>query len=138
ELNDKKTVETRTKLNLTKRWQVVNIDAADVATLQLSIQALRNEITRPDKEVLLFDSANPDKSTPELREALTSYIGPPLAILRVDSAGRVLEVKESKYGPASRYEASPPFVVQLPDVGAQPGQYWERNYAITIEPPQGT
>ena len=59
-------------------------------------------------------------------------------MLRVDAAGRVVEVKESKFGPASRYEANPPFVVNLPAVVPQPNQYWERSYSITLEPPQGT
>lgn len=132
------TVETRTKLDLTKRWQVLEVDPAGIATIQLSILAMRNETTRPNKEVMLFDSTEPDKSTPELREALKSYINAPLAVLRVDASGRVVEVKESKFGPASRFESTPPFVVHLPGAAPQANQYWERNYAITLEPPQGT
>ncbi len=62
----------------------------------------------------------------------------PLAVLRGDGYGRVLEVKESKFGPASRYEAEPPFVGVLPAALPQPGQGWERSYQLTLEPPQGT
>ncbi len=130
--------ETKTKLNLTKRWQVLAVDPAGVATLQLSLTALRNEITRPNNEVLLFDSADTKTGTPELREAMSPFIGTPLAVLRVDAAGRVIEVKESKQGSLSRFETTPPFAVILPNGAPQPGQYWQRDYAITVEPPAGT
>src|SRR5262245_49816115 len=56
-------VETSSKVNLVNRWQVLAVDAQGSATLQLSLTALRHEQTRPGGEVLLFDSANPDKST---------------------------------------------------------------------------
>jgi hypothetical protein len=130
--------ETKTKLNLTKRWQVLAVDPAGVATVQLSLMALRNEITRPNHEVLLFDSADPKVGTPELREAMAAFIGTPLAVLRVDATGRVVEVKESRQGSLSRFETTPPFVIVLFKGAAQPGQYWQRDYAITVEPPAGT
>src|SRR5262249_50783074 len=91
-------VEAQTRPNPTKRWQVTAVDKAGVATLQLSLLALRHEITTPDGETLLYDSANPDKSTPQLREQLGRFVGVPLAVLRVDGYGRVAEVKESKFG----------------------------------------
>jgi hypothetical protein len=132
-------IDSRTRLNLTKRWQVIGVDAAGVATLQLSVLALRMETTTPSGDVLVFDSdkAHIDKSTPELREQLAKFVGPPLALLRVDALGRVLEVKESKFGPPSRFENELPFVGVLPGVVPQVGQAWERPYKITLEPPQG-
>ena len=130
-------VETRTRLNLLKRWQVVSVDAAGVATLQLSLASLRLETTTPGGDKLLFDSIEPDKGTPELREQLLGYVGKPLALLRVDSQGRVVEVKESKFGPASRYENELPFVGMLPAEAPRAGQEWKRDYKITLEPPQG-
>src|SRR5206468_11858884 len=106
--------ETKTRLNLIKRWQVISVDAAGAATLQLSLAMLRLETNTPGGETLLFDSASPDKNTPELRQQLSGYVGKALALLRVDNQGRVLEVKESKFGPASRYENELPFVGVLP------------------------
>jgi len=129
--------ETRTRLTLSKRWQVLSVDGG-VATVQLSLTAMRLETTPPDGQTVLFDSANPDKCTPALKEQLTKFIGTPLAVLRVDGYGRVLEVKESKFGPASRFEAEPPFGGVLPAALPQPGQGWDRAYQITLEPPQGT
>lgn len=132
------TSETTTKLNLTKRWVILAVDGAGVATLQLSLDALRLETSIPNRDALLFDSANPEKSDPHLREQLARFVGQPLAVLRVDSQGRVIEVKESKHGPASRFECEPPFVINLPADGPASGLNWERPYRITLEPPQGT
>jgi hypothetical protein len=131
-------VETKTKLNLVKRWQVKSVDAAGIATMQMSLGLLRIENTRPSGDVLLFDSANPDKSTPEMRKELASYVGQVLAVLRIDLHGKLVEVKESKFGPASRFESELPFVLTLPETALKEGQTWERAYAITLDPPNGT
>jgi hypothetical protein len=65
------------------------------------------------------------------------YVGPPLAVLRIDGRGQVLEVKESKFGPTSRYQNELPFALILPELGPTAGQTWERAYQITLDPPQG-
>jgi len=130
--------QTVNKLNSVKRWQVLGVDAAGIATLQLSVPTLRFETTTHTGDVLLFDSANLDKSTPQLKEQMAKYINTPLAVLRVDTAGKVVEVKECKQGSPTRFETEPPFAVVLPPAAPQPGQYWERPYQITMDPPQGT
>jgi hypothetical protein len=130
-------LQTSTRLNLVKRWQVLAVDAAGTATVQMSLAALRTEQTLPGGEVILFDSAAPDKSTPELK-GQSQLVGKPLAVLRVNSRGEVVEVKESHFAPASRFESEPPFVVTLGNAALAPGAAWERNYAVTLEPPQGT
>jgi hypothetical protein len=127
-------IVSASKLNVVKRWQVVDVDAKGDAILQLSLAAMRNEQTRPSGEVLLYDSANPDKSTPELKEQMSKFIGQTLAVLRIDSQGRVLEVKQ---GSASRYEAEPPFVVVLPTGAVKEGHVWLRPYHVTLDPPYG-
>ena len=53
------TLTTTTQLDLVKRWQVVAVDAAGTATLQMSLASLRMEIKPPTGEALLFDSADP-------------------------------------------------------------------------------
>jgi hypothetical protein len=127
---------TKSRLSVTKRWQVMDVDAAGIATVQLTLLQLRNEITRPDGEVLAFDSADP--KSPEGRDQLARYVGPVLATLRVDPRGNVVEVKESKFGPASRFESELPFVGVLPNGIVKSGASWDRAYQITLEPPQGT
>jgi hypothetical protein len=133
EVVDGKKAESGSKLNLVKRWTVLDVDAKGVATLQLTLVALRNEQTRPGGEVLLFDSAALDKSTPALKE-MSKFIGKSLATLKIDSFGRLLEVSE---GSAAKYEAEPPFALVLPGVAVKEGQAWLRPYNITLEPPAG-
>jgi hypothetical protein len=128
--------ETKTALTVTKRWQVKSVDAAGVATLQLSLTAMHQKRTTSTGDVLEYDSANPDKSTPQLKAALAKYVGTPLATIRVDAQGRVVEVKESK-SPASSYENELPFVLVLP-AAFEAGKGWERAYQITLPPPLGT
>jgi hypothetical protein len=128
-------VTSTSKLNVVKRWQVVDVDDKGSATLTLSLAAMRNEQTRPNGEVLLFDSAQPDKGTPDLREQMSKFVGSTLAVLRIDVQGRILEVKQ---GSSSRYEAEPPFVVVFPAVAAKEGLSWLRPYQVTLDPPYGT
>jgi hypothetical protein len=136
-LSDGKT-ESKTKATLVKRWLVQSVDAAGVATLQLSLDKLRLETTTGSGEVLLFDSADPAKSNPQMKEQLSKYVGQPIAVLRMDMQGRLIDVKKSDFGPASRFEADLPFQLVLPTSAVQPGQAWERPYKVTLEPPQGT
>jgi hypothetical protein len=135
---DGKTTEAGSKMTTIKRWQVLAVDSAGVGTLQLSVASLHFELKTPKGDTLMFDSKEPEKSDPQLREQMAKYVGPPLAVLRVDGLGRVVEVKESKQAPASRFESELPFVIALPSTGLQSGSAWERPYQITLEPPQGT
>jgi hypothetical protein len=134
------TSESRTNLTLTKRWQVLDVDAAGVATLQLSLSSLTWEMRTPSGEALTFDSAQPEKSPEPVRKQLGSFVGQPIVVLRIDAQGKVLEVKEAHGGFASaaKFESDPPFKILLPAEGMKTGQGWERGYQITLEPPQGT
>jgi hypothetical protein len=134
---EKETV-TETKLELTKKWTVQAVDAKGVATLSMALDRLRMETRSPGGEVLLFDSAARDKSTPALAEELKNYIGVPLTVVRIDSLGQLIEVKESRFGPASRLEADLPFKITLPAAALAAGQSWERKYQVKLEPPHGS
>lgn len=124
-------VETKSLVNVTKRWQVVDVDANGIATLQLSLTTLRIEQTTPKGEVLLFDSTNLEKSDPDMAKQLSPFVGPPVAVLRVDATGNLIDVKESKFGPATRFQEELPFQVVLPPVLPQANQTWDRAYKIT-------
>jgi hypothetical protein len=128
---------SKTLLKVTKRWDVVSVDTAGIATLKLSLVAMLHERTTPSGEVLRYDSANPDKSTPQMKEAMARYLNTPLATIRVDPYGRVVEVKDAKTG-ASSFENELPFLALLPGVLPAAGQSWERAYKITLAPPLGT
>jgi hypothetical protein len=126
--------ESASTLDVVKRWKFTDVDAAGTATMDLSIERMRNEQKRPGGEVLLFDSANLDKSTPELK-GMAKFLGTTIASIRVDKHGRVVEVKA---GPKAKYEAEPPFVVVLPEAQAAAGQSWSRPFTISLDPPLGT
>jgi hypothetical protein len=130
--------ETTMRLNQTKRWQVAGVDAQGVATLQMSLVNLRFETTTPSGDKLVFDSTRPEQSDPQLREQWSKFVGVPLAVLRIDGTGRVIEVKDCKFGSPSRFENEAPFAVTLAPAGLQAGQRWERPFQITLDPPQGT
>ena len=135
EVVESQTTTTRSKVQNTKHWLVLEIDSQGIATLQLTLKALRMEMTTPNGEVMTFDSASPEQGNAALRTQMEKYLGQPLAIIRVDPRGQVIEVKECKFGPASRFESEPPFAVVLPEVA---GASWERSYKLTLEPPRGT
>src|SRR5262245_4872297 len=134
EVTDGNKVETTSKLTLVKQWNVADVDASGVATLHLRLVALRTENTKPNGEKLIFDSANLEQSTPELRQ-MKDHLGKTLAIVRIDGYGRIHEVK---LGSVAKYEAEPPFALVLPAAALKEGQAWVRNYHVTLEPPQGT
>ena len=87
--------ETRSVVRVTKRWQVKDVDASGTATLALSLTSMYQQRTMPSGEVIVYDSASPDKSDPSLKKALEGYLNATLAVLRIDAAGKVVEVKES-------------------------------------------
>lgn len=132
------TVETSSKLDVTRHWQVVDVDVAGVATIHLTLKALKLETTTPSGEVLRFDSKDPERSTPGLKDKMSSYVGSRLAILRMDKKGRVLEVKETGFGSPSQFENELPFVGVLPEMPIKENLTWDREYKITLAPPQGT
>jgi hypothetical protein len=131
--------ETKTRVQSIKRWQVMDVDSAGVATLQMSLQELFFETTTPSGEPLVFDSTHLDKSTPELRKQYENYIGQPLVVVRIDGRGKVIEVKEGRpeYS-AAKYESDPAFKLILPTEPLKAGLNWERAYQIVLGPPYGT
>jgi hypothetical protein len=131
-------VESALKLNHVKRWQVIAVDGAGVATIQQSLGSLRVEKKTGNGTTVVFDSANPEKSDPPMREQLSKYVGTVLAVLRIDSFGKVVEVTKSSFVAPSRYENELPFTILLPVQGLEPGKSWQRTYDITLDPPLGT
>lgn len=126
------------QLELIKRWTVTDVDAQGVATLQLSLDKLRMETTTASGEKLLFDSSKPLESNEQLREQMSRFVNTPLAVIQLSPQGKLAGVKESKFGPKTRYESEHPFVCELPTAAIKPLASWKRAYQITLAPPQGT
>jgi hypothetical protein len=123
------------QLDLVNRWQVLDVDAKGIATMQLTLIAMRNEQKRTNGDTLLFDSNDLEKSTPEFRDQMKKYIGATVAVVRIDSFGRVHEVKQ---GTASSFEVEPPFLVVFPAAKPTTGQAWRRQFNLVLDPPYGT
>jgi hypothetical protein len=127
-------VEATTKVDLVRKWKVVDVDDKGVATLEMSIASMRFE-RKSGTEEDVFDSSKPDDLN---KNELAKHVGPVLAILRVDSLGKIVEVKESKVGPATRFASELPFKLVLPTMAVKTGDAWDRTYTIQLDPPLGT
>lgn len=124
-----------TKHTVVRRWKVADVDPKGVATLEMSILSMKWERKLPNGEMDVFDSTKPD---PNVKNELGNLIGPVVAVLRLDDAGKVVEVKESKFGPPSRFAIDLPFKIVLPPSGPVQGQTWDRGFTIKLDPPHGT
>lgn len=120
---------------VTKEWSVIEINNENVATMEMRLKALVVETTRPNGEVLIFNSQNPDGP---LKKSLQPLVGPVVVKLKIDHFGRVIEVIECKFGKSSRFETEPPFAAVLHGQKIIPGQAWQRQYLGVLEPPIGT
>jgi hypothetical protein len=125
--------EARTSLTLVKKWLVKSVDDKGVATLEMSITEMKNEFRRPDGTSLVRDSANPEHA-----KEMAAYLNVPVVTVRVDSQGRIVEVKETKAGSAARLHAELPFRMTLPDATPAATQAWDRTFTMKLDPPLGT
>lgn len=131
-----------TKLSLTKRWDVTEIDGAGVATMTLTITAMRQEIVRPliTKEgKLASDTIVMDSSTPEGAKEMAAFLNVPILTAKIDARGAVLEAKSANGdSAANRLQAELPFRIWLPDKAVEVNASWERSFAVKLDPPLGT
>jgi hypothetical protein len=126
--------ESSTKVDLVRKWKVIDVDDKGVAALEMSIASMRWE-RRAGTEEDIFDSSKPDDLN---KKEMAKHVGPVLATLRIDSFGRLVEVKDSKVGPATRFATDLPFKLILPETEPKPGDAWDRSYTIQLDPPLGT
>jgi hypothetical protein len=127
-------LETVSKVDLVRQWKVTDVDERGIATLEMSIASMRWE-RKAGKDEDVFDSSKPDELN---KSEMAKHIGPVLAVLRIDPQGRLVDVKDSKVGPAAKFAAQLPFKLILPDVEPKTGDAWDRTYDIQLDPPLGT
>jgi len=129
---------TLTRLNLTKRWDVKAVDPAGIATLELSVAAMRQELARPgvidkDGQPTVIKTIV-DSATPEGKQQLDAYLNKPVMTVKVDSLGRVIEAT-AVGGNVERLKAELPFRLSFPEAAAAT---WDRSFTIKLDPPLGT
>ncbi len=128
-------VKHTTRAEIVRKWKVTDVDEKGIATLEMSIGSLKWNHTLPDGKDESFDSDKPDELN---KKEMAKMVGTTLAILRIDAQGKLLEVKQSKAGPESRFFADLPFKVIFPEAETKMGDSWTRDYALVLEPPHGT
>src|SRR5262245_66678700 len=109
--------ESATMVDLVRKWKVAAVDEKGVATLEMSIASMRWE-RKAGAEEDVFDSSKPDDLN---KKEMAKHVGPVLAVVRIDPYGRVVEVKESRVGPAHRSATALPFKLVLPAAEPKPG-----------------
>lgn len=124
--------EHTTKANVSRRWTVTEVDDKGVATMEMTITAMRWEQKLPNGEMDVFDSAKPDDLN---KNEMAKLIGSVQAIVRIDPRGQLVEVKK---GNAGRFAADLPFKIVHPEKEVAEGGTWERTFKIKLDPPQGT
>lgn len=129
------THEHVTRHTVVRKWKVVDFDIKGIATLEMSIAAMKWEQSLPNGETDVFDSSKPDDLN---KSEMAKLIGPVLAVVRINPLGQLIEVRESKFGSKSRFEADLPFKIVLPPSDFKEGKTWDRTYTIKLDPPQGT
>jgi hypothetical protein len=127
---------TVTKLSSTKTWAVTDAPAGGGATLQLTITAMKQEVTQTvgDKKPVaqVLDSANPDDA-----KAMT-FLNRPVLTVTLDATGAVVAAKSDSPNAADRLKAELPFRVTLPDALPAVNGTWERAFELKLPPPLGT
>lgn len=132
-----KSATTTNQLDLVKQWAVTDVTGG-VATLQMSLTELKLKTVPPAGETLTFDSTDAAKCHPQLRDEMRKFLNVPLTIVKLDAAGKLIEVKQSQFGPANRLEADLPFKLTLPPTALVAGTAWQRTFTLKLDPPQGT
>lgn len=127
------TGEARTTLTLVRKWTVKDMDKDGVATLEMSISEMKNEIRQSDGSVTITDSSKREDAA-----LMAGFLNVGIVTVRMDARGQLVEVKEAKGGAASRLHAELPFRLVLPVAGVAANATWDRPFAVKLDPPNGT
>ncbi|MCZ2342674.1 MAG: hypothetical protein LC104_12925, partial [Bacteroidales bacterium] len=109
---------TTTKLGLTRKWEVKAVDAQGVATLEMAITELRQEIIRPgpadQNGKPTTDTIVLDSTTAEGRKQMAEYLNKPIVTVKLDPRGQLIAA-QSTSGASHRLTAELPFRFTLPE-----------------------
>ena len=105
----------------------------------MSLDSLQMETRPPRGETVIFDSAQPDKSSERACRRKTCQIHRPgvLTIVQIRRPGATSCVEREQLRLRARCNAICRSSSSLPAAAVAAGQSWERAYAIKLEPPQG-
>jgi hypothetical protein len=129
-------VKTVTKLNSTKVWTITEVDPQGNATLQLSVTAMKQEVSQTvgtaKPNVRTLDSGNAEDA-----KAMT-FLGKPILTVKLSNQGVLLDAKSDNATAADRLKVELPFRFVLPDGVPTKDSRWSRPVTIKLPPPVGT
>ena len=127
---------TVTKLVTTKKWTVKDVQPSGTATLEMSIAAMRQEVTQTvgDKKPVatVLDSADAADA-----KAMT-FLNKPVVTVTIDAFGMVSGAKSDNPNATDRLTAELPFRVTLPEELPAVNGGWDRAFVLKLPPPLGT
>jgi hypothetical protein len=130
---------TVTKMEVSRRWEVKSVEAG-VASLEMSITAMKQQINRPganDKNGKpTVDQVVLDSSTPEGQQAMAAFLNKPIVTIKLDQQGKLIDAKSTS-GSADRLFAELPFRITFPETMPAVGGNWDRSFKIKLPPPLG-
>lgn len=129
-------IATSTKLSITKKWLVKEVDPNGTATLEMTMTAMKQETTQTvgtDKPM----ANSLDSSLPADAKAMT-FLNKPILTVKLDFHGKLIEVKSEMPGAADRLAADLPFKVMFPAEAITVNGSWERPFELKLPPPLGT
>lgn len=125
-------VETAT--DSTKRWAIIDIDAAGRTTIEHSVGDVTMTSTTSDKGRVRWSSRGNEPPPPGY-EGVRESLGVPLSRLVIDQSGRVIERRDLRPNPPSN--TGDLVVVPLPDGPVKPGDEWTVPEEVVVEVPNG-
>jgi hypothetical protein len=129
------TLVSRSRLTQLRQWHVRNVDALGVATIELTVLKMKLERNDPDSKALIFDSTDPDKSDPQLTAQLSKVVGKP--IQRVQLAANGVVKASQNLSESKSIFPELPFQITVADEYPRRGLKWQRDFAVTLDPPLG-
>ena len=126
------------KLTLTRRWAVRAVDAAGVATLDLTVSAMKQEITPATPAGQRVEAITVDSATPEGRAALKDVFNRVLMTVKLDPSGKLVSAEANGGMPTGRLDAELPFRLAWPAGPVAVNAPWTRPVTLTLDPPHGT
>lgn len=132
------TATSKLDLKLTRRWAVKAVDAAGVATLELTVTAMKQDMTRTAKPGAEPDKFGVDSSTPEGRKQLAPVMDKPVLVVKLDPTGALISADSPAGTGTGRVAAELPFRIVFPATVPGVNKPWTRPAVLTLDPPHGT
>jgi hypothetical protein len=129
------TLTSKSTVAQVRQWKVDGVDGLGVASLELTVLRMKLDRTEADGKTASYDSDDPRASDDTLRKMLSKSVGKP--ILRVQLAPSGVVKASQTLNEAKAIFPELPFQISVPDEYPRRGLKWQRDFAISLDPPLG-